>query len=73
MKEKRSYIVSTMTIDREPYMLNLFNIVNMSDEDFIEEAEGQGWVWSSMLSFAEDWNGNVSHLPNPNESVMRIL
>lgn len=73
MKEKRIYIVSTMNLDGEPYSFDLGDICEMNDEDFMEEAESQGWVWSSMVSFAEDWNGNCECLPRPCDSEMRII
>lgn len=69
MREKRIYIVST----RDRYWLDIYDIANMSDEKFIEEAEAQGWVWSSMESFADAWNGSYAYLPNPDESEMRII
>lgn len=72
-KEQRIYIVSTTNRDGEPYAFTTSEILEMNDEDFMEEAEGQGWVWSSMLSFAEDWNGNCDNLPKPWESEMRII
>ena len=68
----RVYIVSTTNTDGEPYALDLAEINMMSNEDFIEEAEGQGWVWSSIHSFAEAWNKGL-FFPNPAESVMRII
>lgn len=71
-KERRIYIVSTTNRDGEPYALDLAEISMMSNEDFIEEAEGQGWVWSSIQSFAETWNKDL-FFPNPAESVMRII
>ena len=73
MEEKRIYVVSTTNRDGEPYSFTTADILMMSDEDFIDEAEGQGWVWSSMESFAESWNGNYSYLPHPDESEMRII
>jgi hypothetical protein len=73
MREKRIYIVSTTNADGDRYALDTYDIMNMSNEDFIEEAEAQGWVWSSMESFAEAWNGSYAYLPNPDESEMRII
>lgn len=72
MREKRIYVVSTTNADGDKYALDIYDIVNMSNEDFIEEAEAQGWVWSSMDFFAESWNGSYA-LPNPDESEMRII
>ena len=43
-KETRIYIVSTTNADGEPYAFDLYEIQNMSDEGFIEEAEAQGNV-----------------------------
>ena len=71
-KETRIYIVSTTNADGEPYALNLFDIKNMSDEDFIKEAESQGLVWS-LEGFQYNWNTKHESLPEKNESVMRII
>lgn len=73
MKEKRIYVVSVYNLDGDPYMLDLENIIELSDEDFIEEAEAQGWVWSSMESYAESYNGNYELMPDRDHSIMRII
>jgi hypothetical protein len=73
MKETRIYIVSTTNRDGDRYALELSDICEMNNEDFMEEAEGQGWVWSTLVAFAEAWNGNYSYLPHPEESEMRII
>lgn len=73
MTEERIYIVSTTNVDGFPYAFTTSEILEMNDEDFMDEAEAQGWVWSSMKSFAEDWNGNCERLPRPEESEMRVI
>lgn len=73
MKETRIYVVSEVSRDGEPYMLDIFDVAFWSDEDFIEEAEGQGWVWSSMESYANDYNNRVKSLPEREHSIMRII
>ena len=72
--EKRIYVVSvecprTGTLED----FTLADVCEWDDEKFIEVAESQGWVWSSMLTFAESWNGNYYHMPTSNLSEMRIL
>lgn len=71
-KEIRIYIVSATNADGEPYGLELWDIKNMSDEDFIEEAEAQGWVWS-LEGFQHYWNSDHEFIPARDESVMRII
>lgn len=71
-KEIRIYIVSTTNADGEPYALDLWDIKNMNDEDFIEEAEAQGWVWS-LEGFQHYWNNNHEFIPARDESIMRII
>jgi hypothetical protein len=71
-KETRIYIVSTTNADGEPYALDLFEIQNMCDEDFIEEAEAQGNVWS-LEGFQHNWNAKHESLPPKDESIMRIF
>lgn len=73
MKEKRIYVVSEVNCDGEPYMFDLLDIMLLSDEDFIEEAEGQGWVWTSMETYAYSYNDAVEPLPEREHSVMRII
>lgn len=73
MKEKRIYIVSTTNADGDEYALNLWEIEEMTDEDFIEEAEGQGWVWSSVETFARYWNDDCRLIPSREDSVMRVI
>lgn len=71
-KETRIYIVSTTNAYGEPYAFNLNDIQNMSDEEFIEEAEEQGLVWS-LEGFQYNWNTEYESLPEKDESVMRII
>lgn len=73
MKEKRIYVVGVYNLDGDPYMLDLETIIELSDDDFIEEAEAQGWVWSSMESYAESYNGNYELMPDRDNSIMRII
>lgn len=73
MKEKRVYIVTTMDEEGIPNGLELKDICEWTDEEFVDEAESQGWVWSSMIDFAEAWNGNYNYLPLPCDSEMRII
>ena len=73
MKEKRIYVVSICNLNGDPYMLSLENILELSDEDFIEEAEAQGWVWASMESYAESYNGSYELMPDRDHSIMRII
>lgn len=39
MREKRIYVVSTTNAGGDKYALDTYDIANMSNEDFIEEAE----------------------------------
>lgn len=71
-KETRIYIVSTTNAYGEPYAFNLNDIQNMSDEEFIKEAEEQGLVWS-LEGFQYNWNSEDESLPEKDESVMRII
>lgn len=73
MTEERIYIVSTRNLDGEPYSFTLGEVAEWDDVEFAVEAECQGWVWSSMWTFAEDWNGNCERLPRPEESEMRTI
>ena len=70
MENRRIYIVSAFNLDGEPHSFSEDEIRVMSKEDFIEEAEGQGWVWSSWEYFMADYN--LGYVPNPGESIMRI-
>jgi hypothetical protein len=70
--ETRIYIVSTTNADGEPYALDIFDIKNMCDEDFMDEAEAQGWVWS-LEGFQHSWNTDHESMPSKDESVMRII
>lgn len=72
MKETRIYIVSTTNRDGEPYALDLWDIMNMCDDEFIEEAEAQGWVWS-LEGFQIYWNSRKEFIPAKGESMMRII
>ena len=71
-KETLIYIVSTTNAYGEPYAFNLKDIQNMSDEEFIENAEEQGLVWS-LEGFQNNWNTEYESLPEKDESVMRII
>jgi hypothetical protein len=44
----------------------------MCDEDFMDEAEAQGWVWS-LEGFQHSWNTDHESMPSKDESVMRII
>ena len=70
MEEKRIYIVSAFNLDGEPYSFTEDEIRLMGKDDFIEEAEGQGFVWSSMEYFIADFN--LGYVPNPKYSIIRI-
>lgn len=70
--ETRIYIVSTTNADGDPYALDLFDIQNMCDEDFMDEAEAQGLVWS-LEGFQHSWNTKHESMPSKDESVMRII
>jgi hypothetical protein len=70
--ETRIYIVSTTNAEGVPYALDLFDIQNMCDEDFMDEAEAQGWVWS-LEGFQHSWNTDDESMPSKFESVMRIM
>lgn len=70
--ETRIYIVSTTNAEGEPYALDLFDIQNMCDEDFMDEAEAQGWVWS-LEGFQHFWNTDFESMPSKFDSVMRII
>lgn len=74
MKEKRIYVVCTACpVTGTLFDFTLSDVIEWDDDKFIEEAENQGWWWSSILSFAEDWNGNSTFMPCPDTSVMRII
>ena len=70
--ETRIYIVSTTNAEGDPYALDLFDIQNMCDEYFMDEAEAQGWVWS-LQGFQHSWNTDHESMPSKDESVMRII
>ena len=70
--ETRIYIVSTTNAEGKPYALNLFDIKNMCDEDFMDEAEAQGWVWT-LEGFQHSWNTDHESMPSKFDSVMRII
>ena len=64
--EERIYIVCA---NRD---IGLNDILEMNDDEFQEEAENQGFVWSSMEYFCQSWNeSNV--FPPQSMSEMRII
>lgn len=72
MKEKRIYVVCaecpvTGTLTEFP----ISEVEKWDDEKFMDVAEEQGWVWSSIEDYAMTWN--MSYMPHPNQSMMRIL
>lgn len=71
-KEIRIYIVSTTNAEGEANALNLSDIHQMNDIDFMEEAEEQGYVWS-LSGFQMNWNNRHESLPAKEESEMRII
>ena len=71
MKEKRIYIVSAKTKDGEPYSFTKDEIFAMNDEDFMEEAEAQGNVWSGIEYLQASYN--LGEVPDSCTSVMRII
>lgn len=71
-KEIRIYIVSTTNAEGETNALNLSDIQQMNDIDFMEEAEEQGYVWS-LVGFQMNWNNRQESLPVKEESEMRII
>lgn len=71
MKETRFYIVSAETKDGEPYSFTREEIFAMNDEDFMEEAEAQGYVWSDIKYFQASYN--LGEVPDSYTSVMRII
>ena len=71
-KEIRIYIVSTTNAEGEANAINLSDIQQMNDIDFMEEAEAQGNVWS-LSGFQMNWNDRHESLPQKDESVMRII
>ena len=70
MKEKRIYVVSSVNLDGDRYSFTKDDIYLMSKEDFIDEAESQGYVWSSWESFMADYN--LGYVPKSKESIIRI-
>jgi hypothetical protein len=71
MKEKRIYIVSTEAKDGELYSFTRNEIFAMNDEDFMEEAEAQGNVWSGIEYLQASYN--LGEVPDSYTSVMRII
>lgn len=61
MNEKRIYVVSSSNKDE---------LYCMSKEDFIDEAESQGNVWSSWEYFIADYN--LGYVPSSETSIIRI-
>lgn len=61
MNEKRIYVVSSLNKDK---------LYCMSKEDFINEAELQGYVYSSLECFVEDYN--LGYLPSSETSIIRV-
>ena len=70
--ETRIYIVSTTNAEGKHHALDLFDIQNMCDEDFMDEAEAQGWV-RSLDGFQHFWNTDFESIPSKFDSVMRII
>lgn len=61
MNEKRIYVVSSVSKDK---------LYCMSKEDFINEAESQGYVYSSWEYFVADYN--LGYLPSSETSIIRV-
>lgn len=61
MNEKRIYVVSSVNEDK---------LYCMSKEDFINEAESQGYVYSSWEYFVADYN--LGYLPSSETSIIRV-
>lgn len=70
MNEKRIYVVSSVNKDGERYSFDKDDIYLMNKEDFIEEAESQGYVWSSLEYFMADYN--LGYVPSSETSIIRI-
>jgi hypothetical protein len=69
--EKRIYIVSETNMDGEPYSFTKDDIFAMNDEEFIEEAEAQGYVYSDWEYIQASFN--CGELPDSKTSVMRVI
>ena len=69
--ETRIYIVSEESRDGALYSYTKHDIFNMTTEEFIEEAESQGNVWSSWRHFQKSFNEGV--VPMSDNSVMRVF
>ena len=70
MNEKRIYVVSSVNKDGERYSFEKDDIYFMNKEDFIEEAESQGYVYSSWEYFIADYN--LGYLPSSETSIIRV-
>lgn len=65
MSEKRVYAIPYDIVD---------DVSKVSDEKFIEIAEGIGWVWSSTDEFVRQWNRpDVYCFPDRWFSELRII
>ena len=71
MNEIRIYVVSSVNLDGAPYSFTKDDIYVMNDEDFIEEAESQGYVYSSWEVFKAEYN--LGYIPSSKHSVMRVI
>lgn len=69
--KKRIYIVSETNMDGEPYSYIKDEIFAMNDEEFIEEAEAQGYVYSDWKYVQASFN--CGELPDSTKSVMRVI
>ena len=65
MKETRVFVI---TQDNPKFETAL----NLTDDEFINEAEQEGFVMT-LDAFACEWNTGFSMLPTPDYSYIRIL
>lgn len=76
MKEKRIYMVTAEDCTGGLYDFQMHEVRQWDNEKFIEVAEIQGLVWTSLDSFIDWWNisGNsYGNLPDPRTSEIRYL
>lgn len=66
--EKRVYII----VSDCKLVESVANIDEISDDDFIEEAEIEGLVYT-LEGFVNEWNFDVMHCPTPDTTYMRII
>ena len=66
--EKRVYIIASDC----KLVESVANIDEISDDDFIEEAEKEGLVYT-LEGFVNEWNFDAMYCPTPDTTYMRII